>query len=402
MSVPIDFAKRGHAVVNANSSFLELVGQLHEGVVDTDIWEQSLAGICAALHVPALMIGAVSEGGRNVRFQFGHATDPRLIEVLSGPLADPLHNPWLDLASVHPLRRVATVDDVGGPERLQNSRIWAEFYERFGIGDSVGASLERQPDYADILVTGRLSRQPDFGPADLRFVNAILPHLARAWRVKSALAKMESEVGTLQFVLDRLDRAIVVTGPTGKVRFANRAADRLLSRGDGLDARQGRIRATRPRHTDALHGLIGRAAETGVGGASVAVDALAVPSANDNRPIAIVAEPLAPPHSDALGHSANPGAILFISDSEASTRPSVDHLRVVYGLTPAEARLTALVVEGHGVSAVAAELGVSANTAKYHLKTVFEKVGVTRQTQLVRRVLADVGGLAEPATLRPS
>ena len=249
---------------------------------------------------------------------------------------------------------------------------------------------------------GRPLGEPTFQSAELKAFDKVIPHLARAWRVKRALAELETLAGTLRYVLDRLDRAIVVAGPNGQVRFANRAADLLLSRGDGIDARQGRIRAMTPHHTKALLSMIHRAAETGMGGECVAVDALAIPGAKDDRPLAVVAEPLAPPHSDALGHSGDPGAILFISDSEASTRPPVEHLRIVYGLTPAEARLTSLVVQGHGVASAAAELGVSPNTAKYHLKTIFEKVGVSRQSQLVRRVLADVGGLAEPEKMRPS
>lgn len=126
-----------------------------------------------------------------------------------------------------------------------------------------------------------------------------------------------------------------------------------------------------------------------------------LPRGDEGAPLAVVAEPLAPAHSETLGHQAKPGAVLFISDSEASTRPSTERLQVVYNLTPAEARLTALMVDGHDPASAASRLGVSANTVKYHLKTVFDKVGVGRQAELVRRVLADVGGLAEPDKLLP-
>jgi DNA-binding CsgD family transcriptional regulator len=387
---------------DASSEILELVGQLHEGVVDEHVWGQGLQHICTALRVPALLIGAVSEGGRKVRFEYGHNATDDMLSLLEGPLADPSHNPWLNLATSQPIRRATTEDKMGGREILESSKIWSEFYVPLDLGDTIGATLERQPEYAHILVTGRFSKQPAFNPADLKFANAILPHLARAWRVKSALAEMETLAGTLRFVLDRLERAIVVAGPDGKVRFANRAADRLLSGGKGIDARQGRIRAARPRQTDALLAMIDGAARTGVGSASVAVDALSIPHEEDGPPLAIVAEPLAPAHSERLGHATDPGAILFISDSTAANRPSPGRVQIVYDLTPAEARLTSLIVQGQDIAGAAAALGISPNTAKYHLKTVFEKVGVSRQTQLVRRVLADVGGLAEPEKLRPS
>lgn len=381
---------------------LEIVGRLHDGVIDPDMWARGIDGICTLLACPFFLVGDITKGGRGVAFAFGHHADPKAVSLLEGPLADPIHNPWLTLAENYPLRRPALTDDVGGREHLERSRIWQDFYLPFNIGDSAGAVLERQPEFANIMVIGRAASRPAISSVETKLFSAILPHLARAWRVRRALAEMEALAGTLRFVLDRIGRGVIVTGPDGQVRFANRAADALLSRGRGLDTRQGRLRAERPRHTDALLSLIERAAATGVGAEAVAVDALAIPSSTDERPLAVVAEPLAPAHGGALGHSATPGAVLFISDSESSTRPSEERLRVVYGLTSAEARLTNLVVEGHGVASAAETLGVSPNTVKYHLKTVFEKVGVSRQADLVRRVLADVGGLAEPEKMVPS
>lgn len=381
---------------HADSEILDVIGQLHEGVVDDAIWKRGLADLCGLLQAPSLLIGSTSRDGRRVDFEFGHGANEQFISLLTGPLADPSHNPWLSLAGRHPLRRTATVDDMGGQQFLESTRIWQDLYARFGLGDSVGAALERQPEFSHVLITGRFAGQPAFRPADRKMLEMMLPHLARAWRVKRTLAEMETLNGTLKFVLDRLERAVVVSGPNGEVRFANRAADRLLSRGDVLDASRGRIRAARSHHSAALLSLIERTSRTGVGAGTDAVDAVSLTSINDHPSLAIVAEPLAPAHSERLGHSAAPGAVLFISDSEAGTRPSSDRIQHVYGLTAAEARTTALLVQGHDISSVAEELGVSRNTAKYHLKAVFGKVGVSRQTQLVRRVLADVGGLAEP------
>lgn len=341
------------------------------------------------------------QGGRDVRLPFGHKAHRNAVALLEGPLADPAHNPWLGLAHRHPLRKPATVDDLGGVEALRRARIWQDFYRPFDIGDGIGATLERQPDRADILMVGRRAAEAEFDSASKDLFAALLPHIARAWRVKHMLSEWQAAAGTLKFILDRLERGVVVTDPEGHVRFANGAADRLLSRGDRIDASRGRIRAALPRQTDALLALVGRAAQTGIGADTMALDALAIPGSGHSPPLAVVAEPLAPAHSDKLGHRPEAGAVLFISDSAECTRPSEDRLRVVYDLTAAEARLTALLVDGHDPGSAGRALGISRNTVKYHLKTVYSKVGVCRQADLVRRVLADVGGLAEPQKLQP-
>jgi DNA-binding CsgD family transcriptional regulator len=387
--------------MTADNGLLELVGHLHEGIADEAMWDRAFEGVSALLAIDVFVMGRISDDGHKVRFQFGHRAPRAVVDLLEGPLADPVHNPWITIAHRHPLRRPATVEDIGGAATLRRSRVWNDLYLAFDVGDSMGATLERQPDGSDIMMIGRRSGRPEFGRAGGERFAALLPHIARAWRVKRTLAEWQARAGSLESVLDRLDRGIVITDGECKLRFANRAADRLLSRGDAIDASRGRIRAGRSRDSAALLALVGRAARTAIGEDGVATDALPLPRGDDGAPLAVVAEPLAPAHSDSLGHRAEPGAVLFIGDSDACTRPSDERIRLVYGLTPAEAKLTALIVEGKDGAAAARALGVSGNTVKTHLKSVFDKVGVARQADLVRRVLADVGGLAEPDTLQP-
>jgi DNA-binding CsgD family transcriptional regulator/PAS domain-containing protein len=78
-------------------------------------------------------------------------------------------------------------------------------------------------------------------------------------------------------------------------------------------------------------------------------------------------------------------AILVVSDL---TRPSITGaalLSVVFGLTSAEARLAAAICEGHDLNAAATSFGVSRQTLRSQLKTVFAKTGSRRQAELVAR-----------------
>jgi DNA-binding CsgD family transcriptional regulator/PAS domain-containing protein len=387
-------------MVRASADLLELVGAFHEGVVDDDAWRRALDTLCATLDTRFLFLGVVDHG--KLGSLYGHRMPRAFVDKLAETHGSPEENPWMGAAASEPLRRPQTIESLGGRDALERTAFWKEFYRPFGIIDTAGAVLERQPGYADVVKVGRLSGQSLFRSAEMKAFGALIPHLARAWRVKRTLLEWQTLAGSLTFVLDRLQRAIVVTGADGEVRFANRAADRLLSRGDALGARRGRLFAARQQQSGALESLIARAARTGIGDDAVALDAVSLPSTGDYSALAVVAEPLSPAHGERLGHAATAGAVLFIGDSDASTRPPAECLAHVYGLTPAEARLAALIVEGEDLSAAARTMHVSLNTVKYHLKTVFEKVGVTRQTQLVRRVLADVGGLAEPDKLTPS
>lgn len=379
-----------------NPNLVSLIGGLHEGVVDEAAWSQAISEVCDLVDAPKLLMGRVARGGRSLDLTFAHRANLVQAAMLSGPLADPAHNPWLRLAETHPLRTPATVAHLGGQSALEEATIWPNFYVPFQLGDSMGAALERQPQYTDIVVVARPAGAPEFNRASIAAFAEVLPHLARSWRVRHTLINMQHTVGTLTHILDRFERAVVVAGPSGDVRFANAAADRLLTRGGAIDAKSGRLRAMRHDQTKALHALIEAAAQTAIGRSGVAVDAMGLAIEDQPAALSIVAEPLAPAHSKAVGYESSAGALLFIGDSKAATKPSSGRLRIVYGMTEAEARITSMIAAGHSIASLARRLGVSPNTAKFHLKNIFEKVGVTRQADLMRRVLADVGGLSEP------
>ena len=59
-------------------------------------------------------------------------------------------------------------------------------------------------------------------------------------------------------------------------------------------------------------------------------------------------------------------------------------LATAFHLTPGEARMARLIADGLGLRDAATSLGVTRNTARTHMKRVYAKTGVHRQTDLVR------------------
>ncbi len=82
-----------------------------------------------------------------------------------------------------------------------------------------------------------------------------------------------------------------------------------------------------------------------------------------------------------------PAAVL-LCDPHHSHPLSSEALAVVYGLTLAEARVAVAVANGMTVKQIAKNQRTSPNTIRTQLQSVFQKVGVRRQSELVRRLLA--------------
>lgn len=59
----------------------------------------------------------------------------------------------------------------------------------------------------------------------------------------------------------------------------------------------------------------------------------------------------------------------------------------ILGLTPAETRLAIALFKGQSVEAYAQEAGISSSTARWHVRQIYAKTGVKRQSELIQTLL---------------
>ncbi|WEF34238.1 helix-turn-helix transcriptional regulator [Pseudoduganella chitinolytica] len=89
-------------------------------------------------------------------------------------------------------------------------------------------------------------------------------------------------------------------------------------------------------------------------------------------------------------------ALLVLTNPARSVHLSGQFLQQLFDLTPAEARLAVLVgTRNATLSQVAADAGLSINTAKSQMRSIFQKTGTERQTDLVRLLMG--AGTIQPA-----
>ncbi|QYO77595.1 LuxR C-terminal-related transcriptional regulator [Devosia salina] len=84
------------------------------------------------------------------------------------------------------------------------------------------------------------------------------------------------------------------------------------------------------------------------------------------------------------------GAIYFVLDGAPMAEERLDQAALIFGLSVAQRRLARLIADGRSLPDAAAQMGISANTAKTHLQRIYDKTGVHSQPALVR-VLLSVG-----------
>jgi DNA-binding CsgD family transcriptional regulator len=84
-----------------------------------------------------------------------------------------------------------------------------------------------------------------------------------------------------------------------------------------------------------------------------------------------------------------PRAILFIKDPGRDARSVAARLATRFRLTGSESALANAIIAGKRLSDHAKERGLSINTVRFHLRSIFSKTGVTSQSELVALVLRE-------------
>jgi DNA-binding CsgD family transcriptional regulator len=86
-------------------------------------------------------------------------------------------------------------------------------------------------------------------------------------------------------------------------------------------------------------------------------------------------------------------AVFISAETGRSQTPPVETVRKLFDLTRKEAQLAMCLTNGRSLREAATDLGITLNTARAHLRSIFAKTGIDRQARLVRAILRSVAAL---------
>jgi len=266
---------------------------------------------------------------------------------------------------------VATDDDCMPLEARKRSPFYQEFLRACSLSGWAGVRIGR----GDLVWNLSLQRTPDqdiYSANELRVLSNLANSLDSVVQTSAALglAKGESALNAFDFS----DRAALLLDRSGQVVRVNSAAERLI--GMDLQISAGRIRCQDPKSNELLHNAI-RAMFWSLEAFTSAPIILQKVSGGrlviyPMRLSGLTDSPLS------LFH-----AVLVISDTDLQLSAGMKTLREVFELTDAESRLAVALGSGKNLESFAAERGLSKQTLRNQLKSVFTKTGANRQAQLV-------------------
>jgi DNA-binding CsgD family transcriptional regulator len=365
---------------------LELIALIYEAAMDSARWPAFLDAFERCYP------------GSGKALWYEHATDSA-VSLLSTSGFDPVAmdeyarhyaslNPWTDVMQTKPSGFVNTGEMLVPKRELERSEFYCDFLRPRQLADGFGASIfnegDRQMYFSVLLPPGQRC-----GAKELALTRELVPHLQRAMAIHRRFARLEARAEGAEALLDRLDIGAVLVGEDLRIALANRAAEALLNRADGLLVRAGALRAHDRRDDARLQAALRAALATAAGRRPDGGGRVAVARPSGKRPLSLLVSPLFPGDVAAASRlaEAEPQVAVRVSDPDAGQERAAARAAEAHELTAGEASLLDAFLSEGTLPRAAERLRITHETARSHLKRIFAKTGARSQAELVRIVL---------------
>ena len=361
---------------NESSVLNEVIGQIYECAIDPGQWNDTLKLLVGRLAPPRWNVAMLLQDWQNPpsgRFIGTTGLEETSRSIYLSTFAG--RNPWVQRLGNLPLGTVADTDELMPKSELLESPLYKDFLSRWNIQRAIAVVLERRErSILGFVMPGPPDHDLENLKRDLRL---LFPHIQRALRISHALGEANLRAHAAEAALDRAREAIVTLTPKLKIVNTNAKARTLADTGWISLKTRGFAFAD----TKAQARLIELARKPAP---ASAVFKIANPQGQE---LPVMAACL-PAHSTPVLGGTIEGAGLLISIGSGAQGSPVEseHLSAWFGLTPAEAKLTAALATGDTLKDFAARRAVSMNAVRFLLKGIYRKTGAASQAELIGRV----------------
>lgn len=284
------------------------------------------------------------------------------------------------------------LEDFTSREAFENSAYFRDFLAPVGIHHIMCVHLTEPGGLKGWLVLGRGRQLGAFGQADIVWLERVATSLRRAMSLFAQHKRISFDRRLYGGILRTLKIGLISLDAGRRVVATNDVADSILARGDCVRLVGKRIEPVDATQTAAFRTMIDRVIQ----GSGPPRQMLRLSRRQGNTVEMLVS---AITDEDATGLAHHPRIMLSLTDPGAGRGRLGLLIGDLWGITPSEARLAELLVEGLSVADAAILMGISQNSARTYLKRIYANTGFSRQSELVAAFMRSIALVAEPEEL---
>lgn len=361
---------------------LHLVGLLYDAGLNDDRWPVFVQALADAVGSDSAFVRLGQQDPGGIELVASHGYDPRFIEAYRDYYHRLDHYRPFFFGSIEIGRMVTGDYAIPNAERFKT-----EYYNDYERPQDkhhcAGGVVARENGRALVMAVQRGRLRSAFDGREISLLDRLSPHVARAFQIRRQLRGIEAERRAAHEALDRLPVAVLLLDAHARPVFVNRKAEELLRQSRILRMENGVVAGLSSGDTAALRRLVAKAAHTAAGKGMGSGGMHQLGARTPNALNALVT----PLSGRFAAGQTGACAAMFVAPAKARASLPLEMLVQLHGLTAAEARLAAGLVEGASLEELAERFAITRNTARAQLKAVFRKTNTNRQGELIAVLL---------------
>lgn len=306
---------------------------------------------------------------------------------------DPVNGTPIAMSPFSGLRsgRVTVISDILALDDWRKMQYYKDYCEPHDIFHIMAVNIDIPNMGPYGLRIMRSSIDPPFSCEDRSLCEKIVPHLKRSLTLQATLNQDQKISGLYRRGMEQLMVGVFILDERGMIIETNLMADAIVQRSDGLSISSNKLCATYSADNKKLQQLIQKVLIQRDLNKPMMIEAIAINRPSCRSAWGLIVQSI--PENEWTEGKRRPCVAVFLRDSESKSEPPLQLVQKLFELTPAETALAIQLANGLSLDEASDMLNIRYNTARAHLRSIFSKTGVRRQTELVRIFLNSVVAL---------
>lgn len=383
---------------------LNLCGHLMDGAADASRFRNFLEAFAAMMGAERGTFGAADLTAQAVTFHVGLGfDDERIVRDYAPFMHNDPRNWWcygngraFDVPASLPAERFNrmaagdfyVVDELCPRDVLERHPIYPAFLEQHRLGSSlVGMSMKTEGLCNAIAICRYPDAEP-FSAQDAALATLAAPMSHAATRTFCHFHQLREDAARARLALDNLGLGLAFLDQSARLVYENEAFKRLRESTGAFREAKSILSCRDERSQTAFLGALSETFAQAEADSDDFGAPLRVHCQREQSPLTAFLTTIRPVLRDPFyDQHLRRYALLVVSDPEQALNIAPPRLMALFDITRAEARVLALLVAGLKLELIAERLNLADSTIRSHIKSLLRKLGVSRQSALIKLVL---------------
>jgi len=363
----------------------EIISRIYDAILDRRVWYTVLEDIACLTASKSVVLLYQDHETHLISIFSSYGFDTKWLTLYKKKYIS--CDPAFQLIASAPMGELTAFSCRNNVGIVCESETYQEFYQPQGVLHLAGTSLIENENHALLLGFQRTKSAPEYQLEVLSQVKKLIPHLQKAMHISRAYNEVVVKNDAFAASIDTLQMGTVFLNQQSEIMYCNKSASAIINQHPAIAMQKLHIFATLDLCNKKLKEAIAAASKASREGTFIQSIAIGLNSSKSLTPLPVLITPIHQTKLSPYMSKEGIAVVVTLTDPDQILPTSTEFLSKIYELTKSEADVAVGLANAMSVKEIANAHGVQLTTIRSQTQSVYAKMGVKSQAQLIKALL---------------